>query len=265
MVPPARPSKNRAAAVRRRRALLGGRRNRDRPLRLGRNQHRPAQRLDRGAWDRPLEQHGIFLLELARSAVASPAFRSAHRQRHRDLMSLPDIAHVGEAPLGGRRAARARLDQRARILRHFGEQRGCARRNRTCRAACGGSSPAHRKSARPEIRPPSRRRHSAARARAQAQAFRRRAPHAAARRRRTRSACGRSRPRRARPRGRAPRSPCSRTPSRAPRRPRSPASGRAACRRRAISALARQLRDRARSCRPRTPPDRSCRAPHPHR
>ena len=158
---------------------------------------------------------------------ASSARQLAHRQRHRDLVPLPDIAHVGEPPLGDRRAARARLDQRARILAPSRRAARRRRRNRTCRAACGGSSPARRKSAPPGIRPPSRRRHWAARSRAPRRASRRRARRAAAPRRRTRSACDRSPPRRARPRARAPRSPCSRTPSRAPRRPRSPASARA--------------------------------------
>ena len=147
----------------------------------------------------------------------------AHRQRHRDLVPLPDIAHVGEPPLA-RPARRARPARPARA--HPSPSRRAARRrrrNRNRRAACGGSSPARRKSAPPEIRPPSRRRHWAAPARARARASRRRAPHAAAPRRRTRSACDRSPPRRARPHARARRSPCSRTPSRAPRRPRSPA------------------------------------------
>ena len=47
------------------------------PLRLRRDQHRPAQRLDRGARDRAAEQHRIFVLERRRAASsASSAVRS---------------------------------------------------------------------------------------------------------------------------------------------------------------------------------------------
>ena len=91
--------------------------------RFGRDQDRPAQRLDRRPRDRPREQRRVLFLEGLAQRRGVGIRQRAHRQGHGDLVALADIAHVGEPPLDRLLATGTRRHQRRRLKHHFGEQR----------------------------------------------------------------------------------------------------------------------------------------------
>jgi hypothetical protein len=98
----------------------------------GRRLHRLLPRRDRdgeahhlhvAARHRAVVEAGVLLVVEGAPAATSASFHVARRQRHRDLVALADVAHVGQPALLHRRAEGAARHRLPRFRRHLRQQR----------------------------------------------------------------------------------------------------------------------------------------------